>query len=210
MNLKTQSSDFLGFKIKVAVKNGGYSVESHISENNKLKIKNNLCKIISQIGKSGKNAEKVLKNLNRQISIIHGYYNSATHVQQDFADIAEHCRNLLDDRLKNIAEKVPFEKFMTYKVNKTILIPIECANYKRLENLPPNASIYTRANVKKFSVGKASKVSRKKYNSAQNQNTVAKIEIPQPAEKSSGGGIIAGVKKFFSNLFNRNDAVPKN
>ena len=111
LNLKTQGSEFLGFKIKATVKNGVYSVESHISDGNKIKIKNKLCQIISRIGNSLKKSEGILKNLNRQINITHGYYNSATHVKQDFIAIAEQCRKLLEDKLKNIAESVSFPFF---------------------------------------------------------------------------------------------------
>ena len=91
LNLKTQGSEFLGFKIKVTMRNDAYVVESHISDSNKLRIKNKLCKIISRISETGKNAEKILKDLNRQIIIWHNYYQSASHVQQDFLSISKQC-----------------------------------------------------------------------------------------------------------------------
>ena len=75
LNLKIQGSEFLGFKIKATVKNGVYSVESHISDDNQIKIKNKLCQIISRIGNGLKKSESILKNLNQQINIVHGYYN---------------------------------------------------------------------------------------------------------------------------------------
>lgn len=202
LNLKTQGSEFLGFKIKATVKNGVYSVESHISDSNKIKIKNKLCQIISRIGKNTKKAEKILKTLNQQIKIVHSYYNSATHVQQDFIFIAEQCQNLIDDKLKNFAEKIPFafsgKNISTYKINDTILIPIEWVNYKRVESLPPNASIYTRANVKKFHTGTFTKTYKKKFFPRSQ-----KVETVQ-SEKTSDEGLIETVKKFFGKLFGNN------
>lgn len=202
LNLKTQGSEFLGFKIKLNVRNGVYSVESHISDSNKIKIQNKLSKIISRIGNNTKKAEKILKTFNQQIKIIHGYYHSATHVQQDFILIAEQCRNLLDYKLKNIAEKFSFKfsgkNILTYKINDTILIPIECVNYKKLENLPPNANIYTRLNVKKFNTGTFTKNYNKNFFPLS-----PKLETVQ-SEKTSNEGLIETVKKIFGKLFGNN------
>ena len=206
LNLKTQGSEFLGFKIKVTAKNGVYSVESHISDGNKLKIQNNLCSIISRIGNGGKNAEQVLKTLNRQIILAHSYYQSASHVQQDFIAIAESCQNLIDERLNNFAEKVPFsflgKNIMTYKINDTILIPPECVTHKRLENLPHNINIYAPASLKKCSTGKRHKFSKTKYKFRQMQNSLSKIETSAADKKSSENGMAATIKKYFSNFLN--------
>ena len=51
LNLKTQGSEFLGFKIKATVKNGVYSVESHISDGKKLKSKINCVKLFQESAK---------------------------------------------------------------------------------------------------------------------------------------------------------------
>ncbi len=121
------------------MRNGTYVVESHISDSNKLRIKNKLCKIISRISETGKNAEKILKDLNRQIIIWHNYYQSASHVRQDFLSISKQCQSLLDNKLKNIAMKVQFlpaSNIMTYKIHNIALIPLECIVYKKLENIP--------------------------------------------------------------------------
>ena len=166
VNLRTQGSEFLGFKIKSICKNGVYFVESHVSDNNKLKIRNNLCKTISRINNSRKNAKKVLKDLNRQIVMSHNYYQSADQVQQDFQSIGRFCQNLLDAKLKDIAEKVPFPdspNVMTYKVDDVILIPIECVTYKKLASLPQGANIYTGDRLPKANVAKVSSLSMKKY-----------------------------------------------
>ena len=166
VNLRTQGSEFLGFKIKSICKDDLYFVESHISDNNKLKIQNNLYKIISRIDDNGKNAKKVLKDLNRQIATSHNYYQSAAQVQQDFQSIGRFCQNLLDDKLKDIAKKIPFPdspNVMTYKVDDVILIPIECVTYKKLASLPQGANIYTGDRLPKANVAKVSSLSMKKY-----------------------------------------------
>ena len=166
-NLRTQGTEFLGFKIKSTLENGAYSVESHVSDDNKLKIQNALCKIILRINGKSKNIRKILQELNRQIATSHSYYQSASHVQQDFLSISRHCQNLLDDRLKDIAQKVPFmpdaPNVMTYKVDDIVLIPIEYVSYKRLESLPLGASIYSNVGSPKSNVTKFSRRPMKKY-----------------------------------------------
>ena len=199
-NLRTQGTEFLGFKIKSNLKDGVYSVESHISDNNKLKIQNNLCKIISRIDLNGKNAKKVLKNLNRQIAVSHSYYQSASHVHQDFISISRHCQSLLDDKLKNIAQKVPFPGFsevMTYKVDDVILIPIECVSHKKLAALPYGANIYTGTHLTKSNVSRFSKVSMKKYNSTKKKPTskISHLETPSLLQT-----IKTSINKFLDRL----------
>lgn len=92
VTFRTQGSEFLGFKIKSICKNGVYFVESHVSDNNKLKIQNNFCKTISRIDDCRKNAKKCLKDLTRQMVTSHNYYQS----------IGRFCQNLLDAKLKDI------------------------------------------------------------------------------------------------------------
>ena len=179
VNLRTQGSEFLGFKIKSNLKDGVYFVESHVSDNNKLKIQNNLCKIISRIDDNGKNAKKVLKDLNRQIATSHNYYQSASHVKQDFQSIGRFCKNLLDAKLKDIAQKIPFPSspnVMTYKVDDVILIPIESISYKRLASLPQGANVYTDTRLPKANVAKVSVSSMKKYRPAKKTSKIEHLE----------------------------------
>ena len=198
LNIKTQGTEFLGFKIKATVRNGKYAVESHISDSNKLKIQNKLFKIISRISDSGKNAEKVLQDLNRQIIISQKYYQSASHVQQDFLSISKQCQNLLEDKLKNIAQKVPFlpaQNIMTYKINNTVLIPPEYIVHKKLGNILQGTSIYT--NVKKSNVVKFSKTSMKKFNSNEKIKTSKNLKL----NEKSKSGFVESIKKSVSDFF---------
>ncbi len=179
LNLKTQGSEFLGFKVKATIKNNAYVVESHISDSNKLRIKNKLCKIISRINKDGKNSEKVLQDFNRQIIIAHRYYQAASHVRQDFLSISKQFQSLLDSKLKNIAQKVSFlpaPNIMTYKINDTVLIPIEYI-------------------IKKSDAVKFSKTSMKKFHF--NEKTSQNLQL----DKKSDGGLIQNIKKSVSDFF---------
>ena len=200
VNLRTQGSEFLGFKIKSGLNNGMYCVGSHISDNNKLKIQNNLCKIISKINGNGKNAKKILKDLNRQIATLHNYYQSADHVQQDFQAISGFCKNLLDAKLKNIAQKVPFPdapNVMTYKVDDVILIPIEYIFHKKLENLPYGANIYTATGLPKSKVAKFSGTSIKTYRTNKNKN---RSENPPLKSDSLSKSVKQFIKEFIYRL----------
>ena len=179
VNLRTQGSEFLGFKIKSICRDGVYFVESHISDNNKLKIQNNLSKTISRIGDDGKNAKKVLKDLNRQIATLHSYYQSADQVRQDFQSIGKFCQNLLDAKLKDIAKKVPFPdspNVMTYKVDDVILIPMECVAHKKLAGLPRGANIYTGTGLPRATIAKVSGASMKKYRSTKKTSKAEHLE----------------------------------
>ena len=200
LNLKTQGSEFLGFKIKVTMRNDAYVVESHISDSNKLRIKNKLCKIISRISETGKNAEKILKDLNRQIIIWHNYYQSASHVQQDFLSISKQCQSFLDNKLKNIAHKVTFltatPNIMTYKINDTVLIPIEYIAHKKFGNILQGANIYTNKNLKKSNAVNFSKNSMRKFHAEEKMPT-SKIN---QSEKQSSDGFVENIKKSVSNF----------
>jgi len=200
LNLKTQGSEFLGFKIKSSMKNGMYSVESYISESNKLKIKNTLCNIISRINNNGNNAEKVLNELNKQIATLHNYYESATNVNKDFSIIAEQCKTLLDDKLKNIAREVSFESasmgIKTYQINGITLIPIEYVNYKKPEYFPQDMNIYTKIGRQKANTLKLSKNSISKYKFEKQKNNESEIENINLKGESSDFGLMERLNNF--------------
>lgn len=86
VNLKTNYSDYLGFKIKARNKGKKRVVKSNISDKLKEKIENKLRKQIIKIRK-----ETTIENVNKYNSIIlglHNYYKVATHVNIDFDDIS--------------------------------------------------------------------------------------------------------------------------
>ena len=72
VNLKTEYSEFLGFKLKVYKKGTRWVVKSHICDKSKKKIKTNIKSAIKELGKY-KDKPSALK-LNSVILGIHQYY----------------------------------------------------------------------------------------------------------------------------------------
>lgn len=103
VNLKTNYSEFLGFKMKLHTKGNKSVVKSHIcdkAKNNKIKqIKNQIIKI--QKNTTCENAGRY----NSMILGIHNYYKVATHVSLDFNEISYIVNRTLYNRTKSIKSK---------------------------------------------------------------------------------------------------------
>ncbi|MGL5903322.1 MAG: group II intron reverse transcriptase/maturase, partial [Cetobacterium sp.] len=78
VNLKSQYSEFLGFKIKSREKNNKRVVISHLSDKVTKKIINNLKEQIKRMKKSP--TAKQANRFNSMVLGLHNYYNTATHV----------------------------------------------------------------------------------------------------------------------------------
>lgn len=103
VNLKTNYSEFLGFKMKINNKGNKPVIKSHISDKAKKKIKE---QIKNQIIKIQKNT--TCQNVGRYNSMIlgmHNYYKVATHVNSDFSEISYIVNRTLYNRTKNIKSK---------------------------------------------------------------------------------------------------------
>ncbi|MGL5314122.1 MAG: group II intron reverse transcriptase/maturase [Peptostreptococcaceae bacterium] len=103
VNLKTNYSDYLGFKIKARDKGKKKVVKSHISDKSKDKIEKKLKKQIIKIRE-----ETTIENVNKYNSIIlglHNYYRVATHVNLDFDNISFKLQKLINNRTKSIRSK---------------------------------------------------------------------------------------------------------
>lgn len=103
VNLKTEYSEFLGFKFKVYKKKTRWVVKSHISDKSKKQIKTNIKLAIKELGKH-KDKPSALK-LNSVILGIHQYYRIATNVYTDFEKIAFGLTKGLKCRTKTFASK---------------------------------------------------------------------------------------------------------
>ena len=101
VNLKTEYSEFLGFKLKVYKKGSRWVVKSHICDKSKKKIKANIKSAIKELGKH-KDKPSALK-LNSVILGIHQYYRIATNVYIDFEKIAYGLTKSLKCRTKTFA-----------------------------------------------------------------------------------------------------------
>lgn len=125
VNLNTNYSEYLGFKLKVHQKGKNKAVKSHIGDKSKATIKN---KIINQIKKlKNQTTRENVLNYNAIILGIHNYYKIATHVSIDFNEIAYIINKKIYNRLKGIRSKKGsksecFNKFYGRYNFKTIYI----------------------------------------------------------------------------------------
>ena len=103
VNLKTEYSEFLGFKLKVHKKGTRWVVKSHICNKSKKQIKTNIKTAIKELG-IYKDKPSALK-LNSVILGIHQYYRIATNVYIDFEKIAYGLTKSLKCRTKTFAGK---------------------------------------------------------------------------------------------------------
>ena len=97
-NLKRNSAEFLGFRIKAVPNKGKYTARTSMSERSK---KNAIAKLTNQLKRIQKNprSTEVFK-LNSIILGLQNYYNRATMVSKDFADIAFIVERRLHNRFK--------------------------------------------------------------------------------------------------------------
>ncbi len=100
VNLKTDYSEFLGFKFKLRRKSNKWIVKSHIRDKAIKKIKNNIKDKIKLIQHGGETFENALK-FNATVRGIHNYYKVATNVYIDFEEIAFHIGKSLKIRLRS-------------------------------------------------------------------------------------------------------------
>lgn len=115
VNLKTDYSEFLGFKMKLHRKSNKWVVKSHIVDKALNKIKSNIKDKIKLIQHGGETFTHAIK-FNACVIGIHNYYRVATNVYIDFHKIAYFIGKSLKIRLrekrKNKGEKsLTFQKY---------------------------------------------------------------------------------------------------
>lgn len=125
VNLNTNYSEFLGFKMKVHNKGDKRVIKSHISN----KAKNNVIRELKeQIIEIQKNT--IAKNVNKynsKVLGIHNYYKVATNVSKDFREISFIVNKSLYNRTKQIRSKTgakteSYKKFYGEYNSKTTYI----------------------------------------------------------------------------------------
>lgn len=103
VNLETNYSEYLGFKMKIHDKGNKKVVKSHISDKAKKKIKLELKNQINKIRR-----ETTVANVNQynaKVIGVHNYYNIATHVNLDFKEIFFLVNKTLYNRTKYLQSK---------------------------------------------------------------------------------------------------------
>lgn len=133
VNLKSNYSEYLGFKMKVHDKESKLVIKSHISDKAKRNI---ITKLKEQVRKIQKYAD--IENINRYNSMVLGlqnYYKVATNVNMDFSKIAYIVNRSIHNRTKNIRGKTGIKSkcyikfygkynFKEIYINKIVLFPI--------------------------------------------------------------------------------------
>lgn len=153
INLRRNSSNFLGFKLKaIKKKQGKYVVKSNISNKAKTKIIKNYRNQIEKI----KNNPKIynVEKLNSMILGWHNYYSIATHVNIDFSEINFLVRKRLYNRTRSIRSDCLYKNktyqkfyggynFKPVSICKTTIYPLAGIKFKIPRLMKMIASRYT-------------------------------------------------------------------
>lgn len=102
VNLKKNSSEFLGFELKLVRKRKTFVVESHMSKKSIKNVSNKLANQIKKVQHS-RNADEEIHQLalyNSMVIGIHHYYKKATHISVDCPNINQRIRKMIYIRLK--------------------------------------------------------------------------------------------------------------
>jgi len=161
VNLRKQSSEFLGFELKAVIKgkkaNGTQKrvVQSHMNNKAIRRVKENLRPLIKKIQFPANKDEEyqAVQAYNAYVSGVHNYYRYATHISKDIRKIAlgvyRTFQNRLKERLKRRGNPLPSYINKSYGESKQLrfiggypVIPIGYIQTK--------APLYKRRDVCKF------------------------------------------------------------
>ncbi len=150
-NLRKRYSEFLGFTFKVYPKKHKQTVQSHICDKAKSKIKNSLKSAIVELQKHP--TAQAVGKYNSKVLGIQNYYCIATMVNIDLAKIAYELSRKLRNRIKAIESKTgnisEFYKsryknnFKVHFVAETALFPLQDIQNKKPMNLGKEVNNYT-------------------------------------------------------------------
>lgn len=138
VDLRKQYSDFLGFKIKVHYKgkdNNGkerWGIKSNIGNKAKVKIIETIRKKVRKIQHCDEAKRKLyIMDYNSYILGIHNYYCYATHGINDFLEIQNKTRKILENRLalKKPDGKVEMPKYIEFKYGKSRQLRVAYGKY---------------------------------------------------------------------------------
>ena len=102
VNLKTQYSDFLGFKLKVRTKGKRYVVRSHMSDKASKKAHEKLSEAVKELEHPMDDRDRFIRLMkyNSVVTGLHEYYIIATDTVDDFGSLAFCINRKLRNRLK--------------------------------------------------------------------------------------------------------------
>jgi len=138
INLKKNSSEFLGFQFKVFRKGKtrmGYVVKSNMSKKAKKNAFDNIKQSIKAIQK--KPCVQTVWNFNTVVMGIQNYYSVATEIVKNLNELNFHLRKTLYNRLKNVRTEATFQELTKtlqkrykgykprlYKIKDMVFVPI--------------------------------------------------------------------------------------
>lgn len=159
VNMKRNSSQFLGFKIKVVPKGNtryGYIAKTDMSIKSIKNAKKNLKDRIKKI-QHNTTVDNIC-NYNSTILGIHNYYNIATNIYNNMSDISYSLLAPIRIRLKSISKTIPFSQTDKEFKSKTVgirddssivvigeipLLPIRGVHHRNPMNFSQNICNYT-------------------------------------------------------------------
>jgi RNA-directed DNA polymerase len=144
INLKKNSSEFLGFSIK-AVKKGktrfGYVAKSNMSRKAKVNASNKIKEAIKVVQENP--SAKTVWNFNTIVMGIQNYYSAATRITINLNELNSYLRKTLYNRLKNLRKDANFQdmtktlqkrykgyKSQLYKIQTMVFVPIYAQRHK--------------------------------------------------------------------------------
>jgi RNA-directed DNA polymerase len=144
INLKKNSSEFLGFSIK-AVRKGktrfGYVAKSNMSVKAKKNASNKIKEAIKAIQKNP--SSKTVWNFNTIVMGIQNYYSAATRITINLNELNSYLRKTMYNRLKNLRTDADFHnmtmtlqkrykgyKAQLYKIQNMVFVPIYAQRHK--------------------------------------------------------------------------------
>ena len=144
INLKKNSSEFLGFSIK-AIRKGktrfGYVARSNMSKKAKANAFQKIKDVIKVVKK--KPCTQTVWNFNTVVMGIQNYYSVATQIAINLNELNAHLRKTLYNRLKNIRTEASFHdmtktlqkrykgyKAKLFKIQQMVFVPIHAQRWK--------------------------------------------------------------------------------
>ncbi|MFC4025490.1 group II intron reverse transcriptase/maturase [Oceanobacillus longus] len=144
INLKKNSSEFLGFSIK-AVRKGktkyGYVAKSNMSRKTKINASNKIKEAIKTVQKHPGN--QTVWNFNTIVMGIQNYYSAATKITINLNELNSYLRKTMYNRLKNLRTDANLHdmtktlqkrykgyKCKLYKIQNMVFVPIHAQRHK--------------------------------------------------------------------------------
>jgi hypothetical protein len=161
VNLRKQSSEFLGFELKAVIKgkkaNGTQKrvVQSHMNDKALRRVKTNLKPLIKKIQSPANKDEEyqAVQAYNAYVSGVHNYYRYATHISKDIRKIAlgvyRTFQNRLRERIKTHGGKLPSYMAKAYGKSKQVRFIAGCPVIP-IAYIQTKAPLYKRREVNKY------------------------------------------------------------